>query len=91
MRTLKTSINRKADHTVAGEMVMNVRDLLQEDLTIEQRLEALKAGNSALTTRINLRAENRKDALAKCGIEEHNLKYQSKIKIENIELADIEE
>lgn len=88
--SLRVSPNRKADHTVAGEMVMNVRDLLTEEMTMQERIDLLKTGISALNTRLNLRAENRKDAQTQMLIDEHNARFQSNIKILNIELKDID-
>lgn len=91
MKKLTASISRKSDHTVAGEFLMEVREILEkEDMSISQRLEALKAGSQALNDRLNLRAEQRRDALVNIQIEEVNRRYQTNLKIESIELAPID-
>ncbi len=91
MNKLKVSPNRKADHTVAGEIAMDVRGLLEEELSIQQRLDAYKAGNTALSNRIKMRAEERKDALAQIQLDEHNRRFDRNIKIANLELKDFDD
>ena len=70
---------------------MEARELISvENLTIEQRLAALKSGSQAINDRMNLRAEQRKDALVNCALNEHNSRFNTKFRIDNIELADFE-
>lgn len=85
MANFRTSPNRKADHTVAGEVVMHIRDLLTGEMTMQERIDLLKRQDSFLGKRLALRNECRKEAQTQILIDEHNARFRSNIKLLNIE------
>jgi len=90
MENKNVSYNAKTDHTIAGEILGTVRSALQEAKG-SQHIELLKAGIAALKTRIDLRAEERKNALADAELEAYNRKYQTNFKRRILEMKDFDD
>lgn len=89
--TIITSPNAKSDYSTLGECVGELRAILPYAVKTNEKIEIIKQMALTIEKRINLRIQERHDAIANLQIDEYNRKVGTQFKIRNLELKKFDE